>query len=125
MVEITVESLTTYQVSTDGESVRLVFVDHAGEAGSLALPVECLSALLMTLPALATAALRVQHRDSSLRMVYPLGGFRLEAAAGCQSRILTLTTTDGFEVAFELRSETVEALHTAIAQDARRIGALQ
>jgi hypothetical protein len=125
VTDITVATLTNCQVSTDGECVRLVFVDEAGGHGSLALPAVSLPALLMTLPALATAALRAQHGDSSLRMVYPLGGFRLEAAAGCPSRILTLATPDGFEVAFELRPETVEALHTAIAMEAPNAVALQ
>lgn len=125
MADITVAALTSGQVSKDGTCVGLVFVDHESGTGSLALRVESLSALLMTLPALTTAAVRARHRDSSLRMVYLLGGLRLEVAAGSPSRILTLTIPDGFEVAFELRPGTVEALHAAISPDLPHDLALQ
>lgn len=125
MGDVTAAALTTCQVSTDGEGVRLLYVDTNGQPGSLALSTESVSALIMTLPALASAALKAQHRDSSLRIVYTLGGFRVESAAGCQSSILTLTTPDGFEVAFSLPPDTVTALHAAIAPDASRAAALQ
>ena len=125
MTDVTAAALTTCQLSTDGECVRLVYVDTDGRPGSLALSTDSVSALIMTLPALASAALKAQHRDSSLRIVYALGGFRIEAAAGCRASILTLTTPDGFEVAFSLAPDTAAALHAAIGPDTPRATALQ
>ena len=79
----------------------------------------------MTLPALATAALRAQYQDSSLRLVYPLEKFRLEAVAGDPASILTLATPDGYEVCFSLRPETAAALHAATDADIDRVALLQ
>jgi hypothetical protein len=118
-------ALTTCQVASDGDGVRLVYVDEAGRQGSLALPTECLIRLIITLPRLAAAALQNQHDDRSLRIVYPIGGFRLEAAAGSQSAILTLSTPDGFEVAFALPPATIAQLQSALDVDAPRAVRLQ
>jgi hypothetical protein len=125
MTDIAVAELTTCRVSRDGECIQLLFVDQEGQPGSLTLTIDGISALIMTLPALANAALRAQHGDSSRRIVYTLDKFRLEAARGCGSRILTLKTPDGFEVAFALAPETAEQLHAAIAVETPPAIALQ
>jgi hypothetical protein len=96
-----------------------------GQHGSLALTIDSISALIITLPVLANAALQAQHGDSSLRIVYTLDHFRLEVAGRSGSRILTLKTPDGFEVAFALAPQTAERLHAAIALEAPRAVALQ
>ena len=111
---------TTRQVASDGDGVRLRYVDRAGWPGSPALPPECRIRLIITLPRLAAAALRNQHHDWSLRDVCPIGGFRMATAAGSPSAILTLATPDGFEVAFELPPATIAQLHPALDADARR-----
>ena len=113
MDDFAARELAPCQVSPDGRAVRLRFASAGGEIGAVTLPVECLSALIMTLPALAAAALQAQYRDSSLRIVYPLSVFRLEAATDEATRILTLATPDGFEVSFSLQPETLAALHSA------------
>ena len=123
--DIAAAGMTTCAVSSDGLAIRLGFVDASGQQCALALPIDCLSALLMTLPALATAALRAQYRDSSLRLVYPLEQFRLESIAGEQASILTLATPDGFEVCFRLRPETAVALHAATDADLEASALLQ
>jgi hypothetical protein len=125
MADIAVAELTTCRVSRDGECIQLVFVDQQGQDGSLALKIDSISALIMTLPALANAALQAQHGDPSLQIVYTLDHFRLEVAGGSGSRILTLETPDGFEVAFALTPDTAERLHAAIALETPRAVALQ
>jgi len=123
--DIAAERMTTCEVSSDGSAVRLGFVDSAGRPCAIALPVECLSSLLMTLPALASAALRAQSRDASLRIVYPLGTFRLESVAGEPYSILTLGTPDGFEVSFSVHPDTAAALHAATGARGNRSPRLQ
>jgi hypothetical protein len=123
--DIAARRMTTCEVASDGLAVRLGFVDASGQHCTIALPIDCLSSLLMTLPGLATAALRVQHGDPSLRIVYPLEKFRLESVAGDPAAILTLTTADGFEVSFGLCPQTALALHAATDVDRGSLARLQ
>ena len=48
----------------------------------------------MTLPEIVRRALQAQHRDASLRIVYPVARFQLELAGDSDTRILTLETPD-------------------------------
>ena len=125
MADAKAAALTTCQVAADGDGVRLAYVDEGGRPGSLALPTESLLRLIITLPRLAAAALRNQRQDPSLRIVYPIRDFRLEAAAGSRSVILTLATLDGFEVAFAVPPATIAQLHAALDADAPRDARLQ
>lgn len=125
VLDIAAAEMTKCEVASDGLAVRIGFVDASGQQCALALPIECLSALLMTLPALATAALRAQFQDSSLRLVYPLEQFRLEAIAGEPASILTLATPDGYEVSFRVRPDTAAALHDATDSNVARLALLQ
>jgi hypothetical protein len=104
-IEINVVSLTTCQVAPAGDHVRLNFDDALGRAATLSLPSACVQQLLMTLPHLLCRALQAQHGDGSLRAVFPLGEWRLEAAAGSQDLIFTLTTPDRFEISFFLNEQ--------------------
>jgi hypothetical protein len=70
----------------------------------------------MTLPVLLSKSLKAQHGDESLRVVFPLDNWRLEAAAGTKRLILTLTTPDGFEVTFSLEAQTISELMFAIEE---------
>jgi len=73
----------------------------------------------MTLPRMASEALRRQHNDDRLRVVYPAGAWRIEPGAGHgDSFILTLGTPDGFEVSFAIGLEKMSALETDV-RDAR------
>jgi hypothetical protein len=112
MIDINVTSLITCQIAADGSSVRLVFEAKDGQAASLILPIHCIQQLLMTLPHAASKAIRARHGDDTLRLVFPLGDWKLERAAGASELILTLNTPDGFEVAFSMD-------HNAIAQMSR------
>jgi len=59
-------------------------------------------------------ALKARYHDDTLKLVYPMGGWTLQAAAGSSSMILTLTTPDGFRVSFALSPEDADGLATSL-----------
>lgn len=109
-MEIVGKALTTCQVDPTGHSFRIVMEDADGRPASVVLPTDCLRSLLMTLPNVIEQALKARYRDDTLKIVYPMGGFSLQAAAGSDSRILTMTTPDGFKVSFALSPEDAGGL---------------
>jgi hypothetical protein len=98
--EMSVQSLTTCEVAQGGRRVRMNFNDVLGRPASLVLPTDCVHQLIMTLPRLLSKALKMETSDDSVRAVFSLGGWGLEQAAEVEAFILTLRTTDGFDVAF-------------------------
>ncbi len=109
-MEIVGKALTTCQVDPTGHSFRIVMEDADGRPASVVLPTDCLRSLLMTLPNVIEQALKARYRDDTLKIVYPMGGFSPQAAAGSDSRILTMTTPDGFKVSFALSPEDAGGL---------------
>lgn len=103
--------LTHVKVRPCGRIVELGFKDKAGTPIVLALPHQALGMLLMTLPRLIEMSLRQRTGNPSLRHVYPLGDWNVEAASDEESLLLSLATPDGFSVSFCLG-----------ANDARRLG---
>ncbi len=112
--EIDVRSMTTHRVAPDGSVICLNFENAGGRPMALRLPSLCVAQLLMTLPRLLSKALQAQHGDGSLRVVFPLGDWRLETAAGSKDIILTMSTSDGFEVAFALSAPTIARMRSAM-----------
>jgi hypothetical protein len=112
--EIDVALLTTCDVAPDGQCVRLHFEDALGRPSALRLTSDRVQQLLMTLPRLLSSALQARHRDDSMRAVFPLHQWRLETAAGSKDFILTLITSDGFEVAFSLSARALVRIRSAI-----------
>jgi len=110
MSDISATSLITCQIAPDGSSIRLVLEDGHGRPASLTLPIKCIQQLLMTLPHAASKAIRARHRDDTLRLVFPLGNWKLERAASDSKLILTLCTSDGFEVAFSVDHNAIEQM---------------
>ena len=110
MSDINGSSLITCQVASDGGSIRLVFEAPDGRPASLTLPMQCIQQLLMTLPHAASKAIRARHHDDTLRLVFPLGNWKLERAAGDSKLILTLYTPDGFEVSFSVDHNAIEQM---------------
>lgn len=96
--EIVGSQLTSVRVSPCGHAVEFGSKDGSGNPMTLALPHQALGMLLMTLPGLIEMSLRQRMGDASLRHVYPVGDWRVEAATDNQSLLLTLATPDGFEV---------------------------
>jgi hypothetical protein len=87
-------------IEPDGAGVRLDVAVPDGAAVTLRLSLDQLGSLAMTLPSLLERALRLHHADASLRYVFPLGSWKVEAAAGSEALILSLNTPDGFKASF-------------------------
>ncbi len=114
-IDIEAETLTAFDVTPDGVRFRLNAMASDGSPVSLGLPSECLHQLVMSLPRVASEALRRQHNDDSLRVVYPAGGWRIERSSGFdETFILTLSTPDGFEVSFAFGSDKMEAIENSV-----------
>jgi hypothetical protein len=112
------DKLTTFELAPDGSRFCMNVADESGQSRGLSLPSECLVQLIMTLPEMASQALRMRYRDNSLRVVFPLGAMRVEAAHIDETTILTLATEDGFAVSFGLTANDLKRLENT-ARDAR------
>ena len=115
------QSLTSWAVLPGGNEICLSFAASAGENHRIVLPLDALTALLMTMPRMLQAAIEERFPGVGCRVVYPLDLWRLEQAEGGQGFILRLATPDGFEVAFAVREENASALGTALATARERI----
>lgn len=110
--ELVGEALTTWSVSHDGSRVRLGFADRDGEPCRIDLPMEAMSALLLTLPRILQCALGTRD-DGNDHSVHPLSDWQLERAAEHGRSILTLKTPEGFGVAFALAPGELAAMAEA------------
>lgn len=103
--EFEVDQMISFETAADGSSIRLSMKDASGDPVSVRMPLEYLNQLVMTLPGMVRQAVQRQHRDPSVRVVYPLARFQVELADDLETRILTLETLDGFSVSFGLSEE--------------------
>ena len=110
--EIEVKRLVNFETAIDGTAVKLMVRDVANRSLSIILTTEMLSALLMTLPAVALSAVKQAHNDPSMRITYPLREFEIELGPD-NLRILTVGTPDGFTVSFSLTEELSQELGRA------------
>ena len=103
MTILRAKSLTTFSVTPDGANIAIGVADEEGRACALMLPTaDCLRELMMTLPEIMRRALRLQHDDPSLRLVYRTAGWEIERSKVPGTFIVTLRTPDGFHVSFAL-----------------------
>jgi hypothetical protein len=110
--DLEVRSLLNFETATDGSAVRLIIEDVAGQRVGIVFTIEIVTALLMTLPAMASRAVQQAHGDPGMRVTYPLSQFQIELSpAG--TRILTIGTPDGFTVSFSLTDEISRELGEA------------
>jgi hypothetical protein len=109
-------ALSTFEVSSDGTRFQMNVRGGDGERGSISLPTQCLNELMMTLPGILRLALSNKHRDTSLRLVFPLAKTRIEKTAGKDALIVTSATPDGFEVSFEYNRRQLDELAGAITK---------
>jgi hypothetical protein len=98
-----IQHLRRFETDEDGTTTNLIVADLIGRELTLAFPIEVMSSLMMTLPRMIDSI--VKRRGADLRVVYPLGSRTLELAEDGSTRILTIRTQDGFEVAFTLSPE--------------------
>jgi hypothetical protein len=110
--DIQVHRLINFETATDGTAVRLLVDDVAGRTVGIIFTIETLSALLMTLPTMATSAIKRAHNDPAMRITYPATDYRIELSPG-NVRILTIGTPDGFSVSFSLTEEFSQELGEA------------
>jgi hypothetical protein len=110
--DIEIRRLINFETATDGTAVRLVVEDIARRTIRIIFTVETLSALLMTLPRMASDAIKRAHGDPRMRITYPAADFQLELSSG-NVRILTIGTPDGFGVSFSLTEELSQELGEA------------
>ena len=120
--DVEIRKFINFETATDGTAVRLVAEDVAGRTVGIILTIETLSALLMTMPRMASDAIKRAHGDPTMRITYPATDFQIELSPG-NARILTIGTPDGFTVSFslteELSQETSEGHLSCIGRRAK------
>lgn len=114
------QALRGIELSSDGARVSFVGEGADGARVALNLPSEALQQLVMSLPRVARLALQRRHGDPSLRLVYPLGDWTLEAGDVGLPLIVNLATSDGFEVSFAGSTAALYALGEAVCRAALR-----
>jgi hypothetical protein len=102
-------------IEPDGGSVRLNACDAEGRPVVLRLSLDQVGSLAMTLPSLLERALRLHHADTSLRYVFPLGSWKVEATAKAGTLILSLNTPDGFKASFGVPATIAGEMALALA----------
>ncbi|MDQ1388346.1 MAG: hypothetical protein QOF56_1800 [Acidobacteriaceae bacterium] len=110
--DIEVRRPINFETATDGTAVRLLTEDIAGCTIGIIFAIETLSALLMTLPKMASSAVKRAHNDPTMRITYPATDFQVELSPG-NFRILTIGTLGGFTVSFSLTEELSQELGAA------------
>ena len=70
---------------------------------------------MMTLPEMMRRALRLQHDDPSLRLVYPVAHWEIERSTQHETLIVTLGTSDGFHVSFAMTASDLREMGEAVS----------
>jgi hypothetical protein len=110
--------LTTCGVTADGETAVLELVDRSDTAVSVELPFDQAEAVAMTLPHLLTQAVRRRTGQREARYVFALGEWMIEDTKEHDCLIVTLKTTDGFEVSFGIPLEACRSLGWSLQHEA-------
>jgi hypothetical protein len=116
VMEIKVRSLTNCAVAADGGTISLGFEDVTGNSAAVSVSLNQVGALIMTLPGLLEAALKVRYGDQSLRYTYPLASWAIEQSSDTSRRIITLQTEDGFKVRFSIPKDEQSLLGEALTR---------
>ena len=118
-MKIASSKLTTCGVAADWETVELEFLDQSGAATTLQLPLDQAEAVVMTLPHVLAYALKRRTGQQDARYVFGLGEWCIEDTRDQDSLIVTLKTTDGFEVSFGIPFEAGRALGFSLQHEAK------
>ncbi|MGA7807336.1 hypothetical protein [Bradyrhizobium sp.] len=113
------KSLTSCEVTPDGSTIVLGFIDTDGKPASVRLSLNQVGALAMTLPELINKALRSRFGDQSLRYAYPLASWAIERSSDPATGMVTFSTVDGFTVCFSMRRELQSELGEALVAEHR------
>jgi hypothetical protein len=120
-VKICSSRLTTCGVTADGETVGLEFVDDSGTAVTLQLPFDQAEAIVMTLPHLLARSVKTRTGNQKARYVFGLDEWLIEDTNAQNCLIVTLKTTDGFEVSFGLPLQACRTLGWNLQHEAEKI----
>jgi hypothetical protein len=88
MADIEVSKLINYETASDGTAVRINIEDADGHTFGIVFTLETATALLMTLPAIASSVIKRANNDPRMRVTYPLTDFQIESTPD-NLRILT------------------------------------
>ena len=110
--EIEIRRLINFETASDGTAVKLIIEDISRREVRVVLPIDIVTALLMTLPTMASNAVQLANDDPRMRVTYPLREFTIETTPD-NFRILTIGTPDGFTVSFSLTEELSQELGVA------------
>jgi hypothetical protein len=114
-MKIQSKTLTTCEITDGGQGITLNLIDDTGAAVALRVPFEQAQSIAMTLPRLLTRAIRSISGNPESRYVFPLGEWTVEVPEGRDGLILTMATSDGFEVSFGLPAEACRSLGWTLA----------
>ena len=117
-MRISSSRLTTCSVAADGETIELGLVDRSGAPVILQLPLDQAEAVVMTLPNMLTRAVKRRTGTQEARYVFSLNEWLIEDTGDKKSLIVTLRTTDGFEVSFAIPLETCQSLGWSLKHEA-------
>jgi hypothetical protein len=112
--KIRARQLTTCSVVGDGEAVRIGLTNEADRHVSLEISLEQAQSLVMTLPRLLSKAFQARTRNPDTRFVFPAGRWTIESSSDAKCLLLTLITTDGFEITFGLPRSQYERMGSAL-----------
>lgn len=119
-MKIEASSLTNCSVVNGGERIALRLVDENGEPVEIEVSASDACAMAMTLPRLVRDSLVEKYRDDTLRYVFPLDDWQVEAASDGRQLILTFATGHGFEVSFVTPLDTCRSLGSALHQSSEQ-----
>ncbi len=108
------KSLTACNVTPDGSTIILGFMDTDGRPATIRLSLNQVSTLVMALPELINKALRSRFNDQSLRYAYPLASWTVEQSSDPTTGMVTLSTVDGFTVCFSMQRDLQNELGQAL-----------
>jgi hypothetical protein len=112
MTDIQIDRLINFETAADGTAVRLIIKNSAGETLGIIMTIDALSSLLMTMPTMASSAVKRAYGDPRVRITYPAEQFQLGEGPD-DLRILTIGTPEGFNVSFSLTEELSHELGEA------------
>jgi hypothetical protein len=109
-MKIKTTALTDCRVIQDGHTVRMDLVDDKGKDLSLELPFEQARAIAKLLPSLPERTRQARGVNTSARFVLPLDRWAVEESSDGTGLLLTLASSDGYEVCFDLPAEACRGL---------------
>ncbi len=122
------ETLTSFDVAPDGDTVRLNVLDRQGTEGALELPAQVVNQLLMSLPQVIERALRNKHGNEALQLVHALECFRVDLGEpdenGSPRYVLTLRTHGGYEVPFAMTGNQLGLIVQTVVDEVLSDGAV-